>query len=246
MSQPAVPRETMIPGAEGIRLHVVEWGAPTGWPVVILHGGAHSASIWEGVCRLLPPELRAIVPDQRGHGDSDWSPSGNYACAAQVEDLEHLLQALQIERCALVGHSMGGLNALLYAGTHPGRTAGLVLVDVGTESRRAGLERTQRARRQPERVHSRRPFDTRLVKFVPTYGGDTQERRRLLTAADTPLLIMRGEHSRILTRESAATTARLGNGTTVEIPDAGHNVAVDNPQAVAKALAGFLGPLSAT
>jgi len=246
MSQPPVPRETTILGAEGVRLHVVEWGAPAGWPVVVLHGGAHNASIWERVCRLLPPELRTIVPDQRGHGDSDWSPSGDYSCAAQVEDLTQLLQTLQIERCALVGHSMGGLNALLYAGTHPARAAALVLVDVGTETRQAGLERTRRARRQPERVLSRMPFDTRLVQFVPTYGGDTQERRRLLTAADTPLLIMRGEHSRILTRESAATTARLGHGTTVEIPDAGHNVALDNPKAVAEALGEFLRPLAAS
>jgi pimeloyl-ACP methyl ester carboxylesterase len=244
MSQTGVPRETTTPGAEGARLHVVEWGAPEGWPVVILHGGAHNASSWERVCRQLPPELRVIVPDQRGHGDSDWSPSGDYSCAAQVADLECLLQTLEIGRCALVGHSMGGLNALRYAGTHPARTAALVLVDVGTESRRAGLERTRRARRQPGRVLPRTPFDTRLIDFVPTYGGDTEERRRLLAAANAPLLVIRGEHSRILTRESAEVTARLGKGAVAEIPDSGHNVALDNPQAVAETLGRFLGEVA--
>jgi len=244
MSQSQVPRETTILGAEGVRLHVVEWGAPAGWPVVILHGGAHNASIWEPVCRRLPPELRVIVPDQRGHGDSDWSPTGDYSCAAQSEDLDRLLQTLEIGRCALVGHSMGGLNALRYAGTRPECIAALVLVDVGTETRRAGLERTQRARNQPDRGRPEASFDTRLIKFVPTYGGDTEERRRLLAAAAAPLLLMRGEYSRILTRESAATTARLGSGAVVDIPDAGHNVAVDNPQAVAEALAECLGGLA--
>ena len=87
-------------------------------------------------------------------------------------------------------------------------------------------------------------FDRRLLAFVPTYGGDAQERRRLLAACGAPLLVMRGQHSRILSPESAEHSASLVGGRVVEIPDAGHNVCLDNPEAVAEALRRFLAPLT--
>jgi len=256
---PGAPRQATVALATGLRLHVVEWGASDGWPLVILHGGGHHAGCWAEVCRRLPPELRCIVPDQRGHGSSDRAATGDYSCAAQTDDLMALLQELSIERCALVGHSMGGLNALRFAGSHPERIGALVLVDVGTETRRSGLARISR-RVSTEDAHLRtpaaprpareappppvEPFDTRLLAFVPTYGGDAQERRRLLAACGAPLLIMRGQHSRILSPESAARSASLGGGRVVEIPDAGHNVSLDNPEAVATALRRLFAPLA--
>ena len=88
---PRPARESTIALVTGLRLHVVEWGAADGWPLVILHGGGHDSGCWAGVCRRLPPELRCIVPDQRGHGASDRSAAGNYSCAAQVDDLVALL-----------------------------------------------------------------------------------------------------------------------------------------------------------
>jgi len=242
------PREATVRVATGLRLHVVEWGAADGWPVVILHGGGHHAGCWAEVCRHLPAELRCIVPDQRGHGASDRAPAGDYSCAAQVDDLVALLRELATPRCAAIGHSMGGLNALHFAGRHPDRVTALVLVDVGTETRRSGLERVRRSRARiaarPPRETPRAPFDTRLLEFVPTYGGDPEERRRLLAATGAPLMVMRGEHSRILSPESAARTASLGKGSAVAIPDAGHNVSLDNPEAVAEVLRDFLLPLA--
>jgi pimeloyl-ACP methyl ester carboxylesterase len=82
------------------------------------------------------------------------------------------------------------------------------------------------------------------LDFVPTYGGDTDERRRLLAAATAPLLVMRGEKSRILSAELAERSARRGRGRMVAIPDAGHNVSQHNPAAVAVELARFLLPLA--
>jgi pimeloyl-ACP methyl ester carboxylesterase len=241
-------REASVRVATGLRLHVVEWGAAEGWPVAILHGGGHHAGCWAEVCRRLPRELRCIVPDQRGHGASDRSAAGDYSCAAQVDDLVALLRELAIERCAVIGHSMGGLNALHFAGSHPDRVTALALVDVGTETRRSGLARVLRRRAvaAARRAHETppAPFDERLLAFVPTYGGDVEERRRLLAAAGAPLLVMRGEHSRILSPESAAFTASLGKGRAVEIPGAGHSVSLENPEAVAEALARFLLPLA--
>jgi len=245
----AVIRDHIVELASELKLQVTEWGASDGWPVVILHGGAHDGSHWAAVCEGLPPELRCIVPDQRGHGASDRAPDGDYSCAAQVGDLEELLDALGIERCALVGHSMGGLNALHFAGRWPERVTALVLVDVGTETRESGLAALRRSRERaaaappPDPSAPPPPFDLRLLDFVPTYGGDAAERRRLLETSRAPLLVMRGEKSKINSAEGAARTAKIGKGRLVEIPNAGHSVALHNPEAVAHELRRFLVPL---
>jgi pimeloyl-ACP methyl ester carboxylesterase len=246
-------RDFSLEVAAGLRLRVFEWGRANGWPLVILHGGAHTASHWAEVCRRLPAELRCIVPDQRGHGASDRAPDGDYSCAAQVDDLVALLAALAVDRCALVGHSMGGLNALRFAGTWPQRATALVLIDVSSETRRAGLAAIRRSgeRRSRERGAAAADpgtpppsFDTRLLDFVPSYGGDTAERRRLLAATTAPLLVMRGEKSKILSAELAEQSALRGRGRLATIPGAGHNVSQHNPEAVAAELARFLLPLS--
>jgi len=275
----AAPREAWIPVTSRLRLHVVEWGDPAGWPVIILHGGSHNAACWEDVCRRLPASLRLIVPDQRGHGASDWSRRGVYSCAAQVRDLRRLIGALGCTEYALVGHSMGGLNALMFAsGRSPGLRA-LALVDVGTETRRSGLARvrqrpplpqvmsTQEAlrmmreryprqtprwwRRQIERELRlvdgdtwRWGYDQRLARFVPAYGPDSAGRRRRAAAIRVPVLVVRGAHSRILSRGRAAVTARVTGGTVVEVPGAGHPVPLDNPRGLATALRRFLMPLA--
>ena len=83
--------------------------------------------------------------------------------------------------------------------------------------------------------------------FVLSLNADARPEpdycRRLLAACGAPLLIMRGQHSRILSAGSAAHSASLGGGRVVEIPDAGHNVSLETPKAVADALHHFLAPL---
>jgi pimeloyl-ACP methyl ester carboxylesterase len=245
-SEPQPPRRSDLALATGLRLHVAEWGTGSGPPIVFLHGGAHDSSHWAEVCRRLPQRFRCIVPDQRGHGASERAADGDYSCEAQTDDLAALLDALAIERCALVGHSMGGLNALRFAGLRPERTRALVLVDVSTDTREAGLKAIERSRERsapPDPAAPPPPFDLRLLDFVPSYGGDAAERRALLAASQAPLLVLRGAKSKILSAEVAENCARLGGGRVVEIPNAGHNVASHNPEAVAAALVEFLQPL---
>jgi esterase len=245
-SAPQPPRKQRVAIATGLQLHVVEWGASGGPPIVFLHGGAHDSSRWSEVCRRLPQRYRCIVPDQRGHGASERAADGDYSCEAQTEDLAALLEALAIDRCALVGHSMGGLNALRFAGLRPECVSALVLVDVSTDTREAGLKALERSRGRapaPDPSVPPPPFDLRLLDFVPTYGGDAEERRALLTASQAPLLVLRGAKSKILSLDVAQNAARLGRGRVVEIPNAGHDVANHNPEAVTAALIEFLDPL---
>ena len=244
-SSAVTTHQTRLKVSTGLHLHVSQWGASNTPPVLILHGGGHDASCWAAVCLELADAYRCVVPDARGHGQSDWSASGDYSCESQVADLLSLLDLLDIKRCAMVGHSMGGLNALQLAGSHPNRVTGLVLVDVGTETRKSGLKRVRanRARTTP----AKNPYpvtpaksDPRLRDHVPTYCGDAAYRRELVRAAAAPLLVMRGERSAILSRQSAEATAQLFAGTVREIPGAAHNVSLANPTATALALREFL------
>lgn len=112
----------------GVRLHCVDAGGP-GRPVVFLHGAMEHGGTWRRVVEGLGPGFRSIVLDQRGHGRSD-KPASGYAREDYVRDLERAVDALGLERFALVGHSTGGLNAWVYAARHPERVSALVIEDM--------------------------------------------------------------------------------------------------------------------
>jgi len=110
----------------GVRLSYVELGDPGGPPVLLLHGYTDSSRVWT----ILAPQLmryRLIVPDQRGHGGSD-APACCYGMSQYADDARLLLDALNVERAAVVGHSMGSLVAQVMAAEHPGRVSRIVLI----------------------------------------------------------------------------------------------------------------------
>lgn len=115
--------------ANGVRLWVREWAGP-GRPLVLLHGLASTAHIWDLVAPALALHHRVVAYDQRGHGRSD-KPEGPYDFEAVGADLAALLQALGVAAPVLVGHSWGGHVALAFAARYPAVPAGLVLVDGG-------------------------------------------------------------------------------------------------------------------
>lgn len=113
----------------GLALRVREW--PTdGPPIVLAHGLASNSRIWDDVARILADRYRVVAFDQRGHGWSE-RPRDGYTFDKVVGDLIGLLDALNIGRPVLVGHSWGGNVVLACAAAHPDRVRGLVLVDGG-------------------------------------------------------------------------------------------------------------------
>ncbi len=115
--------------ANGLRFHALDWGGRGDW-LVLLHGLASQAHIWDLVAPQLIDRFRVIAIDQRGHGLSD-KPNSGYDFATITHDLEAILSALKIDRTWLAGHSWGGNVALQYAVDQPRRVSGLVLVDGG-------------------------------------------------------------------------------------------------------------------
>lgn len=136
------PRSLRVRGAHGVDLHVLEW-SEDGVPLVLLHGHGNEAHLWDDFVPCVAPHYRVIAVDQRGHGDSGWDPEGRYDTDVMADDLEALTAALDIDRFVLIGFSMGGRVSMTFAGRHPERLAGLVLVDIGPELDMRGVLRIQ-------------------------------------------------------------------------------------------------------
>jgi len=128
MTATSAPRSSYA-DLDGLRLHYLEWGAPDAPPLVLLHalGALVTAHDWEGVAAAMRGTHRVIAPDQRGFGASDRAAA--YSFQLMVRDLELLVDRLDLDQLALVGHSMGGTVACLYAESRPERLRRLVLED---------------------------------------------------------------------------------------------------------------------
>jgi pimeloyl-ACP methyl ester carboxylesterase len=127
MQTSASPTDRAVPG-HGVRLHARDWGG-RGQAVLLLHGLASNARIWDGVApRLAGAGLRVVALDLRGHGASD-QPGSGYDFTSVGHDLAAALAGLGLERPVLAGHSWGANVALQFAADRPGAVAGLVLVD---------------------------------------------------------------------------------------------------------------------
>jgi pimeloyl-ACP methyl ester carboxylesterase len=109
--------------------------------MLLLHGFSNEAHIWDDFVPIVAPYYRVLALDLRGHGDSDWHPKGAYDYDDHVADVEHVLAHLGLGRVVIVAHSLGGRVAMLFAGRHPERVAGLVIVDSGPELDRRGTAR---------------------------------------------------------------------------------------------------------
>ncbi|RQZ11032.1 alpha/beta hydrolase [Burkholderia sp. Bp9031] len=133
--------------SDGLRLHYVSWGRDDAPAVVMLHGLRSYAHTWAPVADALVDRYRVVALDQRGRGRSDWDPQRDYYAAAYVRDLDALVRALNLKRFVLVGHSMGGANAFVYAAAQPERLAGLAIEDMGPGAS-AGSQGSERIKRE--------------------------------------------------------------------------------------------------
>ena len=112
-----------------LRLHFRDW-AGKGRALVLLHGLASNARIWDLMAPQLTSRFRVIALDQRGHGLSD-RPDDGYTFREVSGDLAALIEGLALERPLIVGHSWGGNVALQFALDCPQQLCGAVLVDGG-------------------------------------------------------------------------------------------------------------------
>lgn len=148
----ATYRERTTTAGADLQLAYQEWG-PDDAPVILaLHGFGVSGHMFDEFGQRAADRFRLLNLDQRGHGDSQWAPDGDYTRESFVADVEAVRAALGLERFILMGHSMGGLNAVEYTYRHPERVSALVLVDVGPEAAREGVDNIMRFTRGPDEL----------------------------------------------------------------------------------------------
>ena len=138
----------------GLTLAYQEWGGSQGdKPTIIaLHGFGVSGHMYDEFSRRYQDTARIINLDQRGHGDSEISVGGDYQRNAFVSDVEGLRTYLGLQKFVLVGHSMGGLNALEYAVSFPQHVNALIIVDVGPEAAKEGVDNIVRFTQGPDEL----------------------------------------------------------------------------------------------
>jgi pimeloyl-ACP methyl ester carboxylesterase len=117
--------------ADGGTLRVGEWGSddPAAPTVIAVHGVTASHLAWAVIAEAIP-EVRLIAPDLRGRGRSAGLP-GPYGMARHAADVEAVIEALELPRAILVGHSMGGFVAVVTAHLYPDRFSEVLLIDGG-------------------------------------------------------------------------------------------------------------------
>lgn len=135
-----------------LKLNYQEWGDPSAPTILALHGFGLSGHMFDEFADRAQDRYHIIALDQRGHGDSDWSPEGDYSRDAFVTDVEEFRKALGLERFILMGHSMGGLNAVFYTNRYPEHVEALILVDVGPEAVKEGVDNIKRFTRGPDEL----------------------------------------------------------------------------------------------
>ena len=141
MTLTAVEPKSKTVAANGINLHYLDWGAAGGPPLVLLHGLRGHARVWDDVAEALCGDYHVYALDQRGRGDTDHAPGGDYSTDAFVADLAGFVDAIGLDTFILFGHSMGGRNSMAFAGKYPQRLERLCIVDIGPRIEPAGGSR---------------------------------------------------------------------------------------------------------
>jgi pimeloyl-ACP methyl ester carboxylesterase len=115
--------------SQRLRLNYVDWGNPDAPPLLLVHGGQDHCRNWDWVAQNLRRDYHVIAPDLRGHGDSAYSPSGDYSMAAYVYDLAQLIHQQKLAPVRIIAHSLGGNIALRYTGVYPQSVSKLVAIE---------------------------------------------------------------------------------------------------------------------
>jgi pimeloyl-ACP methyl ester carboxylesterase len=143
--------QTQRARGHGADLSVRRVAEPVAPPVLLVHGLGVSGSVLQPFARRLLPELAAVVPDLRGHGQSDAPPSG-YTPTEYANDLAELIDDLELRTpLPFVGHSLGALVGLRLAELYPDRLRWLVLLDppLDSELRNTEVPEVYRLRQAP-------------------------------------------------------------------------------------------------
>ncbi len=232
-------------------------------PLVLLsHGFSATSAMWRPQFPSLAERYRVVAWDLRGHGQTEGPEDpARYSPAACMEDIGALLDAEGEERAVIGGHSLGGYLSLAFADRFPDRVRALLLIGTGP-----GFKRDEpRQNWNDNAVQQAEKLEARGLDALPRGHGDWAGTHRSATAlacaargmlaqsdasvyealarVRVPTLVLVGAEDRAFLRAADVMAGKIPRATKVVIPDAGHAVNVDQPEAVNRALRDFLDSL---
>jgi non-heme chloroperoxidase len=251
----------------GVRLHFVEQGDPDGIPVILLHGYSDTWYSFSRVLPLLSPRLHVHALDQRGHGDSD-KPATGYSMRELAADVLAFMDARDLPKATIVGHSMGSFVAQQVALAAPSRAEALVLIgaaaDVNAFNGMDEFEAAVMALVDPVPIEFTREFQESTIHApVPPEFMDrvSEDSRRLpavawrelmrgmrgigraagLGQSRMPALIAWGDRDALVPREAVESLVALLPGATLSVyEETGHATHWERPERFAREMGVFL------
>ncbi|MDX1981091.1 MAG: alpha/beta hydrolase [Bryobacteraceae bacterium] len=115
--------------SQRLKLQFWDWGQEGKPPLVLVHGGLDHARNWDWVARRYREHFHVYALDLRGHGNSAQAPGASYSVLEHVLDLSALLDIISGFPVRLVGHSLGGIIVLMYAGIYPDRVRRAISIE---------------------------------------------------------------------------------------------------------------------
>jgi pimeloyl-ACP methyl ester carboxylesterase len=237
----------------------------TGLPIVLIHGFGLNRSIWKAMAENYLSEHTVILPDLRGHGESQ-ATKGAFAMDILAEDLVALLDFLNYDKAVICGHSMGGYVALAFAEKFPEHLSGLGLItthaaadskakqkdryqmveavrEKGTvalaESLAPKLTKEDSVRRQCQQILAGTNPDGIIGALMGM--AERPPRMDLLPEIEGPALVVAGKEDQIIEVEIAQQMAgSLTQGRFLLIEDAGHMPMIEAPKALGEGLSWLL------
>jgi pimeloyl-ACP methyl ester carboxylesterase len=245
------------PGGVEVAYRVHNPHAP-GVPLLLSHGFAATAGMWEPNIGALSADRPVIVWDQRGHGSSDAPESlDEYGAQINVADMAAILDAAGVQRAVLGGMSLGGYASLAFHLVHPQRVAALVLVDTGpgyrnddarnkwndwVDSIAARLEKgTMPTGLSAEVTQATHDHPEGLPRAAR--GAMAQHDARVIDSLDTvgvPSLIIVGDRDTDYLAAADYMQRHIPNARKVVIDDAGHASNMENPDSFNAVVRAFL------
>jgi pimeloyl-ACP methyl ester carboxylesterase len=136
-----------------LKLQFWDWGAEGKPALILVHGGLDHARNWDWVARALNQDFHVYALDLRGHGNSAWAPGALYSVAEHVLDLSALADIVNAYPVQIIGHSLGAITTLFYAGVYPERVEKVVAIEgVGLPVQDSAMPASARMRKWIENV----------------------------------------------------------------------------------------------
>ncbi|WP_407167558.1 alpha/beta fold hydrolase [Bradyrhizobium sp. ORS 111] len=248
---------------DGVNIHYEVYGS--GSPLILTHGYSSTSAMWQGQIDALSKHHKLVLWDMRGHGLSDYPDDpASYSEALTVGDIAALLDTIGADKAIVGGLSLGGYMSLAFHRAHPERVRALLIIDTGPGFKKDDAREVwnKRARDTGDRFE-REGLD--VLKSLSAERASVTHRnakglalaaRGMLAQRDArvieslpdikvPSLVVVGADDTPFLAASDYMAAKIPGARKVVIPNAGHAVNIDQPQAFIDAVLPFLDGLEA-